>query len=86
MVVAMSESGGLAAHCSKVNKETDLVKREFCFILDAINQWDGPTPSTDKQWTRPFIDRGWGSTCRNSTVSSDSHLEIDHVVVLPASS
>ena len=44
MVVAISESGVLAAHCSKVNKETKLVKREFCFILNASNQWDGPTP------------------------------------------
>ena len=39
-----------------------------------------PTPSTDKQCTRAFIDEGRGSTCRNSTVSSDSHLEIDHVI------
>ena len=85
MVVTISESGVLAAHCSKVNKETKLVKREFCFILNASNQWDGPTPTKGQlhpltNSTRAFIDGGRGSTCRNSTVSSDSHLEIDHVI------
>ena len=35
MVVAISESGVLAAHCSKVNKEAQLVEGKVCFILDA---------------------------------------------------
>ena len=29
------------------------------------------------QWVRAFVGWGcWGATCRNRTVSSDSHLEI----------
>ena len=31
---------GLAAHCSKANKEARLVERKVCFILEAGNQWD----------------------------------------------
>ena len=29
---------GLAAHCSKANKEARLVERKVCFILEAGNQ------------------------------------------------
>ena len=35
---------------------------------------------------KSFYRQRVGATCRNSTVSSDSHLEIGHVVVWPASS
>ena len=41
----------------------------------------GPTPPLpNKQGVRAFVDRGGqgGSTCRNSTVISNSHLQIDH--------
>ena len=34
-----------------------------------------PTPPTDDQWTRGFYRRREGATCRNSKVSSASHLE-----------
>ena len=37
-----------------------------------------PSPPNDNQGARAFIDRGRGATCRNSTGSSDSHLEIGH--------
>ena len=35
-----------------------------------------PTTTTDSHWGRAFVDGGRGR-CRNSTVSSDSHLETD---------
>ena len=41
MVVAMSESGGLAAHCSKVNKETRLRESKVCLILNVDSRLGG---------------------------------------------
>ena len=40
-----------------------------------------PFPPADNQWARAFIGGERGATCRSSTVSFDSHLEISHVVV-----
>lgn len=35
-----------------------------------------PTPPADDRWTRGFYRRREGATCRNSMVSSASHLKI----------
>ena len=61
------------------------MERKVCFISDAGN-WRGAggwtsvqrlIPPADKQRVRAFIDRvGIGVTCRNSTVISDSHLQL----------
>ena len=40
---SVTESGGLAAHCSKANEEAGLVERKVCFILDAGNGGEGRT-------------------------------------------
>ena len=45
-----------------------------------------PDVPPDNHGARAFISRGRGPTCRNSTVSFESHLEIGHVVVRPATS
>ena len=59
------------------------MERKVCFILDAGNQsgeWWTPvqrlTPLPDNQGG--FYRWREGVTCRNSTVSSDSHLQSDH--------
>ena len=70
-----------------------MMGRKVCFISDAGN-WGGeggrhlskghlppsaPYPRIGNQWTGAFIDRsGEAALCRNNTVSSDSHLQIDH--------
>ena len=55
---------GLAACCSKANKEAKLVERKVCFILEASNQvgWEWGAdfcprliPSTDNQWAGLFF-------------------------------
>ena len=75
---------GSTACCSKVNKEDRLVKRKVCFILDSGNQAgrediclkaDSPAPQSGHM---SFYRQREGATCRNHTVSSDSHLEIGH--------
>ena len=78
--------GDLDARPSKVKKQAGLVERKVCFISDAgnwgwgVGGWTSvhrPIPPTDKQGIRAFIDRvGIGVTCRNSTVISDSHLQL----------
>ena len=82
---------GLPSRCSKANKQsTTLVERKLSFISDAGN-WSGRVaeicpkvnsfPAHDKQGVRAFIDRvgsGRGVTCRNSTVISNSHLQVGH--------
>ena len=59
----VTESGVPVAHCSKANKETRLVERKVCFILEAGSGRGGagfcpkagpPTP-TDNLWARTFI-------------------------------
>ena len=81
---------GLAASYSKANKQARLVERKFALfqILETggvefgrrRGWWtsaQGPTPPLpNKQGVRAFIDRGGqrGSTCRKSTVISNSHL------------
>ena len=75
---------GLAACCSKTDKEARLVERKVCFILGAGNWEEGWHLS--KGWLNPpalrisgleFLEAE-GATCRNSTVSSDSYFEIGH--------
>ena len=58
---------GRAARHSKANKEARLVGREVCFISEAGSlAGEGqrpvqrPTPPTDNQWARAFIDAGRG--------------------------
>ena len=53
---------GLAAHCSKANKEAKLAERKICFISDAGNKGGGgadscpkATPPTDNQWAGAFF-------------------------------
>ena len=75
--------GGLTAHCSKANKLARLVERKVCFISGANNWWgrvvdicrkaDSPH---DKPRVRASIDRVEGVACRNSTVISNSHLQL----------
>ena len=68
--VAERRVWGLAACCSKANKQARLVERKVCFISD-VDNWrgrvadvcpkaDSPTP-TGNQWARAFIDRRWGN-------------------------
>ena len=62
-----------------------LVERKVCFILETGSQGEQVllvvqrlTPLTESWWARAFIDRGRGLHADNSTVSSDSYLEIGH--------
>ena len=62
-----------------------LVEGKVCFILDAGNLWGraytGPkasSPPHPQLVRKSFCRLREGATCRNSTVSSDSHLEIGH--------
>ena len=48
-------------------------------VVDSCLMTDCPLP-TDRQWARASAERGRGA-CRNSTVSSDGHLEFGPVVV-----
>ena len=60
----------LAAHRSKANKKARFVEKKVCFILEAGNRVWGrqggwtpvqrPTPSTDNQWARAFINKRRG--------------------------
>ena len=88
----MSRNPGPAAHCSKASKKARLVETKVCFLLDANNRKGGgqeigytsvqrPTPPPCNQGTRAIkalLKTEGGATCRNSTVSSDRHLEIGH--------
>ena len=74
---------GPAARHSKANKELDWWKEKFALF------WV-PAPGAERVDSCPLADspsltvgkssyRWWeGVTCRNSTVSSDSHLEVGH--------
>ena len=73
--------------------------RKVCFISKASNRVGGGDqgggradscpkadwPPTDSQGARAFIDRE-RAACRNSTVSSDTHLETGPAVLSSASS
>ena len=77
---------------SKVNKRGKLVERKVCFILDAARcRWHlrqvGWTPVQRPTPPYTLAIRGksfyrWReeATCKNGTVSFDSHLEIGHMV------
>ena len=84
----VTESGDLAACHSKASKEARLVERKVYF---GCQQWgsgsegeggensspqanSAPPPTVSEQ--ELFLRKG--DTCRNSTVISDSHLEISH--------
>ena len=47
-VLECNQGWGPAAHCSKANKETRLVERKVCFILDAGNEGAGRMDSRPK--------------------------------------
>ena len=82
----------LAACCSKANKQARLVERKVCFISDAGNWSRGrvadvcpkvttpqcPTHQQAQGWELLKTGVGEGATCRNSTVISNSHLQIGH--------
>ena len=79
---------GLDTYCSKANKQTMLVERKICFISDAgnwrervVDIWPkADFPQLAISGARAFIDvsERQGTTCRNSTIISDSLLHIDH--------
>ena len=78
---------GLAACCSKDSKEARLVERKVFCISEPAN-WQGGQTSIQRLTPHPrqsvgksFYRCKEGATCRNNTVSSDSHLEVGHVVV-----
>ena len=62
--VALKSKVGLAAHCSKANKEAKLVKRKACFILDAskgrVDSCPKANSPSNNQEARAFMDRGKG--------------------------
>ena len=74
---------GLAAHCSKANKQARLMEREVCFISDAGNlagradicpKANTQAPALATSGARAFIERGRAGrggrvTCRGSAVS-----------------
>ena len=78
-----------AARPPKASKQGRLVERKVCFILGARN-WTGagqtsirrPTPPLHWQTVgKSFCRQKWGggqATRRNSTVSSDGHLQLGH--------
>ena len=80
--------GGLAAHHSKVSKQARLVESKTCFISAASNWWGGWRTSV--QWPafplltlrqavgESFYRQSCSGevTCRNSTVISNSHLQL----------
>ena len=67
----------LSACRLKVGEEARLVERKVCFILDA-GTWGGGRMDLLTIIGQNFYRQRKGATCRNSTVSSDSHLEIGH--------
>ena len=80
--------GSPAAHRLRGNKQARLVERKVCFISDACNCGGrvvdiypkAASPYPCNQWDKSFYRHkwGWGTTCRNSTVISDSHLQVGH--------
>ena len=72
---------GPAARSSKANKETRLVERKVC---SSGGRGGGRTPVQTltplprQSGGKSFYRQREGATCRSSTVSSDSHLEIGH--------
>ena len=82
----VTESWGLGPHHWKASKQTRLVERKVCFILDAGNGGGGGQMSVQK-WTPPSTDNQGGKNiyrlregaiCRNSTVHSDDHFQVSH--------
>ena len=78
-----NQNWNLAAHWSKAKKETKLVERKVCLILDAGSQGLGEW-RLSKSWLlfpqhsggKNFSRLKEGATCRNNTVSSDKcHLD-----------
>ena len=78
--------GTTALHV-KANNQARLVERKVCLISDSGN-WAVRVADTDPEpdpppletnGARALIDRSdRGAICRNSTVSSDSHLQFGH--------
>ena len=68
---------GPAACHSEGNEEARLVERKVCFILDA-STWGGGRMDLLITHGQSFYRQREGAISRNSTVSSDSHLEICH--------
>ena len=72
---------GSAACHSKANEEARLVESKICFVSDASNQqeWTSvqrPPPHHWQSVNKSFYRQRKADTCRNSTGSSDSHVEI----------
>ena len=78
--------GDLAVHHLKASIQVRLVESKVCFISDSGNWWGGWQTSVQKPIPHPawqagsenFYRQDWGSgvTCRNSTVISNSHLQL----------
>ena len=87
--VLPKECVDLAAHRSKANKQASLVERKVCFISNA-GSWgrgrvadicpkaDSPPPGNQLGKSSYRQSVGGRAICRNSTVISDSHLQIGH--------
>ena len=76
---------GLAACLSKTNKQARLVERRVCLISDASNWRGAGSGYLCKSQLHPYPLKSRGESfyrqsvsCRNSTVISNSHLQIDH--------
>ena len=83
MSVPVTESGGPAARRSKANEEARLVEGKVAlFWMPATSGVGeggrlskGRLPPPRQSGGKSFYRRREGAACRNSTASSDSHLE-----------
>ena len=82
---ACNPKWALAAHCSKANKKERLVERKVYFGCRQLGwgEWmllqrPTPHPYSLQSGDKSFYRQREGGTCRNSRVSSDSHLEVGH--------
>ena len=80
--VLLKSMWDMAACCLKANKQARLVESKVCFFSDSGKwQWgwwtsvQRPTAPTGNHWGNSRSE-GWGQYTQNSTVISDSHLQI----------
>ena len=78
---------GVRLFTTQADEEARLVERKVCFTLDA-GKWGsvetpilskGQLPLPSQSVGKRFCRQRDGATCGNSMVSSDNHLEIDHL-------
>ena len=82
------KSKGSDCSLLKTNKQARLVERKVGFISD-VDYWGRevggrltksrlPSSTAANQWGKSFYRQKNGDRCRNSTVNSDSNLQIDY--------